>query len=90
MTKLCENTGNWLNMCESLVDVTSNGFGGISAQVMSSRKLESRRLSIVAGRAKGNKVELNYCPFCGVNIVTEYQDQGVNDESDQGNKHANQ
>ena len=73
MTEKCVNTGNWIEMCESLADVTSNGFGGISAQVMSSRKLESRRLSIVAGRAKGNKVELNYCPFCGANIVTEHK-----------------
>lgn len=71
----CVNTGNWIEMCESLTEVTRNQYGDIQAQVMSARSQNASRLRIVAGRFKKNRVELNFCPFCGVDIVTEYQDQ---------------
>ena len=90
MTEKCVNTGNWIEMCDALTEVTRNQYGDIQAQVMSARSRNASRLRIVAGRFKKNRVELNFCPFCGVDIVTDYQDQGVNDESEQGDKHANE
>ena len=74
MSEKCVNTGNWLNMCESLSEVTRNEYGDIQAQRMSHRKINSARLQIVAGRFKKNRVALNYCPFCGVDIRTEHKE----------------
>ncbi|RYL25076.1 hypothetical protein [Acinetobacter piscicola] len=76
MSEKCVNTGNWLNMCESLKEVTTHHYGDIEAQVMTVRDRKSSRLEIVAGRFKKNRVALNYCPFCGANIVTKHKEQG--------------
>lgn len=75
MTDKCVNTGNWINMCEFLKEVTTHHYGDIEAQVMTTRDRESSRIRIVAGRFKKNRVELNYCPFCGVDIRTEHKEQ---------------
>lgn len=75
MTEKCVNTGNWLNMCDALSEVTRNEYGDIQAQRMSVRSIKSSRLRIVAGRFKNNRVELNFCPFCGVDIHTEHKEQ---------------
>ena len=74
MTEKCVNTGNWIEMCEFLSEVTRNEYGDIQAQRMSHRKINSARLQIVAGRFKKNRVALNYCPFCGVDIRTEHKE----------------
>ena len=74
MTDKCVNTGNWLNMCDALSEVTRNEYGDIQAQRMSHRKINSARLQIVAGRFKKNRVILNHCPFCGVDIRTEHKE----------------
>ena len=74
MTDKCVNTGNWLNMCDALSEVTRNEYGDIQAQRMSHRKINSARLQIVAGRFKKNRVVLNHCPFCGVDIRTEHKE----------------
>ncbi|ENV18784.1 hypothetical protein [Acinetobacter guillouiae] len=75
MTKKCVNNGNWLNMCESLKEVTTHHYGDIEANVMTTNDRKSSRLEIVAGRFKKNRVALNYCPFCGVDIVTQHKEQ---------------
>lgn len=75
MTEQCTNTGNWIEMCEFLSEVTRNQYGDIQAQVMSVRSQNASRLRIVAGRFKKNRVELNFCPFCGVKIETDYKEQ---------------
>lgn len=72
--KQCVNTGNWIEMCEFLSEVTRNQYGDIQGQVMSMREINSSRLEIVAGRFKKNRVALNYCPFCGVDIITQYKE----------------
>lgn len=74
MTDKCVNTGNWLNMCDALSEVTRNEYGDIQAQRMSHREINSARLRIVAGRFKKNRVALNYCPFCGVDIRTKHKE----------------
>ena len=74
MSDKCVNTGNWINMCEFLKKVTTHHYGDIEAQVMTTRNRESSRIRIVAGRFKKNRVELNYCPFCGVDIETEHKE----------------
>ncbi|MFC2995145.1 hypothetical protein ACFODO_07640 [Acinetobacter sichuanensis] len=76
MSEKCVNTGNWLNMCESLKEVTTHHYGDIEAQVMTTRDRGSSRLEIVAGRFKKNRVALNYCPFCGADIITKQKEQG--------------
>lgn len=63
-------------MCESLSEVTKHEYGDIQSAVMSCRETGSRRLEIVAGRYKKNRVALNFCPFCGVDIRTEHKEQG--------------
>lgn len=75
----CVNTGNWIEMCDSLTEVTRNQYGDIQAQVMSARSQNASRLRIVAGRFKKNRVELNFSPFCGVDIVTDYKEQPSNE-----------
>ena len=70
----CVNTGNWIQMCDVLSEVTRNEYGDIQAQRMSHRKINSARLQIVAGRFKKNRVVLNHCPFCGVDIRTEHKE----------------
>ena len=74
MTEKCVNNGNWIEMCEFLSEVTRNQYGDIQAQVMSVRSQNASRLRIVAGRFKKNRVELNFCPFCGVKIETDYKE----------------
>ncbi len=72
MDKKCVNTGNWIEMCEALKDVTRNQYGDIQAQTMTHFDSGSVRLRIVSGRFKKNRVILNHCPFCGVDITTEH------------------
>lgn len=74
MTEKCVNTGNWLNMCDALSEVTRNEYGDIQAQRMIHFELDSARLQIVAGRFKKNRVVLNHCPFCDVDIRTEHKE----------------
>ena len=73
--ELCVNTGNWIQMCNALDAVTKNEWGDIQAQRMSSRERDSVRLQIVAGHFKKNRVVLNHCPFCGVDIRTEHKEK---------------
>ena len=75
MTEKCVNTGNWIEMCDALSDVTRNQYGDTQVQVMSARSQNTSRLRIVAGRFKNNRVELNFCPFCGVDIRTEHKER---------------
>ncbi|MDQ8951978.1 hypothetical protein RFH42_03290 [Acinetobacter rudis] len=77
MTEHCKNTGNWLEMCEALSEVTRNEYGDIQAQRMSHRAADSVRLQIVAGRFKKNRVVLNHCPFCGVDIRTKHKESAA-------------
>ena len=74
MTEKCVNTGNWIEMCESLTEATSKQYCDIQAQVMSVRSQNSSRLRIAVGRYKVNRVELSFCPFCGVDIRTEHKE----------------
>ena len=74
MTEQCTNTGNWIEMCEFLSEVTRNQYGDIQGMIMSRRDIDSRRLEIVAGRFVKNRVALNFCPFCGVDIRTEHKE----------------
>ena len=71
MTDKCVNTGNWFNQCENIKIVTDSGIGDIHLQVLSSMSSNESRLALVAGRFKKNKLELAFCPACGVNIETE-------------------
>ena len=75
MTEKCVNTGNWIEMCEFLSEVTRNQYGDIQGLTLSRRDIDSRRLEIVAGRFKKNRVALNFCHFCGVDIRTEHKEQ---------------
>ena len=75
MTEKCVNTGNWIEMCEFLSEVTCNQYGDIQAQVMSARSQNTSRLRILAGCFKNNRVELNFCPFCGVDIITQHKEK---------------
>lgn len=72
--ELCLNTGNWIQMCDALQEVTTHEYGDIQAQLMSQREINSTRLQIVAGRFKKNRVAFNHCPFCGVDIQTEHKE----------------
>lgn len=72
---LCNNTGNWIDMCDGLSEVTRHEYGDIRAQPMSHCEINSSRLQIVAGRFKKNRIILNYCPFCGVDIRTVHKDK---------------
>lgn len=67
-------------MCDALSEVTRNQYGDIQAQVMSARSQNTSRLRIVAGRFKKNRVELNFCPFCGVKIETDYKESANESE----------
>ena len=75
MTKKCVNTGNWIEMFEFLAEVTHNQYGDIQAQVMRARSQNTSRLRIITGRFNKNRVELNFCPFCGVDIITQHEEQ---------------
>lgn len=73
-TEKCINKGNWIEMCDFLKKVVANQYGDIQEQVMRNRKTNKTRLRIVAGKFQKNRVQLNYCPFCGVDITTEYKE----------------
>lgn len=73
MTAKCVNTGNWFTQCLSLKQVTDAGMGDIHLQTRSSASSGKSRLTLVAGRFRRNRVELAYCPACGVNIRTEME-----------------
>lgn len=73
MTDKCVNTGNWFTQCAALKQVTDSGMGDIHIQVLSLMNSNKSRLALVAGRFKKNKLELAFCPACGVNIETEME-----------------
>ena len=52
MTEKCINTGNWIEMCEFLDEVTRNQYGDIQGQTMSRRDIDSCRLEIIARKNK--------------------------------------
>lgn len=73
MAEKCVNNGNLISMCEFLKEVTTHRYGDIEAQTMTTANRDSSRIRIVAGRFKKSRVELDYRPFCGVNIITEHK-----------------
>jgi hypothetical protein len=68
----CTNTGNWIELCARLDDCAVNNYGDIHPQRMTNFDTGKSRLRIVVGRFKKNQITLNYCPFCGENITTDY------------------
>lgn len=69
------DTGAWIEMCPSLSEVTRDQVGDIHTQVRVRFSDHKRKLIVVAGRFKKNKVQLNYCPFCGADVFTEFGDE---------------
>lgn len=69
------DTGAWIEMCPSLTKVTNEQIGDIETQVRVRISDQKRKLVIAAGRFKKNKVQLNYCPFCGADVFTEFGDE---------------
>ncbi|WP_454667826.1 hypothetical protein [Acinetobacter calcoaceticus] len=68
----CVNTGNWINMCESLADAVVPQRFGFHEQVFSYQILDLKRLSIAVGSHGRDKTLISHCPFCGTNVETEY------------------
>lgn len=68
----CTNSGNWIEFCDALAKVTTGHIGDIQVQVMRKWESTNSRLVVFSGRFKKNQITLNYCPFCGENITTEY------------------
>lgn len=74
METKCTKNGNWISPCSALEEVTRENIGDIASQVRSRFSDGATKLVIVAGRFKKNKVQLNYCPFCGADVVTEFKE----------------
>ncbi|WP_151775919.1 hypothetical protein [Acinetobacter colistiniresistens] len=75
MNNKCINTGNWVEMCDSLKKCIEENIGDLSTQVRTRFSDGANRLAITAGRFKKNKVGLAYCPACGEKIETEFKEQ---------------
>ncbi len=75
MNKKCVNTGNWVEMCDSLNRCISDGMGDFDTQIRVRFSDSAERLAITAGRFKKNKVQISYCPACGENIETVFKEQ---------------
>ena len=74
MDKKCEKTKNWIDLCSSLEKASNESIGDINTQIRTRIADGETKLIVVAGRFKKNKVQLNFCPFCGANIVTEFKE----------------
>lgn len=72
MTSKCKINGANIDMCESLQKATNQLIGDIACQVRTRIDTRTSRVAVVAGRTKKNKVYLNYCPFCGEHIETQF------------------
>ncbi|MEJ7938165.1 hypothetical protein WKH77_10270 [Acinetobacter baumannii] len=72
MNQVCKNTGNWLEMCESLSHAAVQQKFGFHEQVFSHQILGLKRLSIAVGTSGRDKSIISYCPFCGTNIATDF------------------
>lgn len=70
-TKKCINTGNWIEMCTTLNDVSTRGVAYFDQVVMHSGSFNTQRLLIAVGDNSRGRVQLDYCPFCGSNIETK-------------------
>lgn len=66
----CINQGNNILMCDALYSYAAHRKAGFDNVVMRNWTTNQCRVAIVVGTNKVDKVELNFCPFCGANIVT--------------------
>jgi hypothetical protein len=72
MNMACKNTGNWLEMCESLSNAAVHQKFGFHEQVFSNQILDLKRLTIAVGTTGNDKTIISHCPFCGTDIATDY------------------
>ncbi|WP_347455671.1 hypothetical protein [Acinetobacter thermotolerans] len=79
--KKCLNTGNWVQMCPALKNVTSKNIAYFSELVLHNGTFDTQRLMIFVGDDVCGRVQLDYCPFCGTNIETKHK-VGGQDEYD--------
>ncbi|MDH2636812.1 hypothetical protein QDS01_18035 [Acinetobacter nosocomialis] len=72
MNQVCKNTGDWVEMCESLMDAAVYQKFGFHEQVFSNQILGLKRLAIAIGNSGNDKTIISHCPFCGTDIATDY------------------
>ncbi|MBJ9425199.1 hypothetical protein [Acinetobacter seifertii] len=72
MNMACKNTGNWVEMCESLSHAAVHQKFGFHEQIFSNQILGLKRLTIAVGNSGNDKTIISHCPFCGINIATDY------------------
>lgn len=74
MNNKCVNNGNVVDFCNGLSNCLNKGLGDFEVKLMvrMSDMLEKEILTV--GKAKINKVQLAYCPACGVDIRTDYKE----------------
>ena len=75
-TKKCINTGNWIEMCPTLSEVSTRGVAYFEQVVMHSGTFNSQRLLVAVGDNNRGRVQLDYCPFCGSSIETKQDEVG--------------
>ncbi|QGA11027.1 hypothetical protein GFH30_06310 [Acinetobacter wanghuae] len=70
--KKCINTGNWVEMCPTLHEVTTRGIAYFEQVAMHNGSFNTQRLLVAVGNNTRGRVQLDYCPFCGSDIQTKH------------------
>lgn len=75
MNNSCVNNGSTVDFCGGMSNCLNKGLGGFEVKLMCRMADRSEKEIVCVGKARKNKVQLSYCPACGVDIRTNYKEQ---------------
>lgn len=73
MNNKCVNNGSSVDFCNGLSNCLNKGLGDFEVKLMCRMSDMAEKHILTVGRFKKSKVQLAYCPACGVDIRTDYE-----------------
>lgn len=68
----CVNKGSVVEFCGGMSNCFKKGLGDFEVKLMAKISTGETKEILTCGKARKNKVQLAYCPACGVDIRTNY------------------
>lgn len=72
MNGKCVNNGSTVTFCNGMQNCLKKGIGDFEVKLMCRMSDMAEKEILCAGKDRKNKVQLSYCPACGVDIKTDY------------------
>lgn len=73
MNNKCVNNGSTVDFCNGLSNCLNKGLGDFEVNLMCRMSDKAEKEILTVGKSRKNKVQLSYCPACGVDIKTDYE-----------------